>query len=393
MDHLTTRNREWLDQRFAVNDGVYQAHQPIYGFGHGNTEGIHVRRFCRTLNILRAVLPLQPASILDVGGAEGYSMSIARHLLDCDVVNSDLSVNACRRAREFWGLRGAALDATDLPFVDDAFDLVWCSEVIEHLAHPFQTIAELLRVARRFVLITTEEAYSWPLHRQAFLKTRDPSQPHFDRNTWTPRDFEVLFSGRCAIRPQFALVARHRSDPDPERARRLTLELTTPSAVGASTQGGIILVDKRGHSIPPPVTDRDTEILEVLFQGPLHACSKQDDSWTASLVRSLHCPDCRSPLTLEPGGQIDCPACGRSFGSSGDVLELFASYRKERTRTDEVAAVRRLAADKESQSYLLDLANQFEIGNVAKNRLGYLCWRVTRGVLNRARRALARAGA
>jgi hypothetical protein len=389
MDSLTSRNREWLDQRFSIDEGTYLAHQPIYGFGHGTTEGTHIRRICRTLNMFRSAIPLRPASILDVGGAEGYSMSLARHVLGCDVITSDLSINACQRAREFWGLRGAALDAADLPFADNTFDMVWCSEVIEHLAHPFQTLAELLRVARRYVLITTEEAFPWSIHREAFLKTRHPDEPHFDRNVWMPRDFEVLFGKRCVLRPQFALPARTASETDPCRARRLVIKMTAPSAIRFSTQGVLLLIDKQDHPIPPPVTDRDAEILDLLFRGPVGACLTRTDSWSATMVRTIQCPDCRSLLELVTNRQIVCQKCHRSFGSSDGVLELFASRRKERDRTDEAMAVRRIVPDEKRQQYLLHLADRFESPNVAKTRVSYTLWRVVRGLLNRVRWALA----
>lgn len=50
-----------------------------------------------------------------------------------------------------------------LPFEDDAFDLVWSSEVIEHLAEPAGSLAELRRVTAPGgdIILTTPNSYMW----------------------------------------------------------------------------------------------------------------------------------------------------------------------------------------------------------------------------------------
>lgn len=50
-----------------------------------------------------------------------------------------------------------------LPFDDSTFDLIWCSEVIEHLENPELAMSELRRVTKpggRLVL-TTPNSYAW----------------------------------------------------------------------------------------------------------------------------------------------------------------------------------------------------------------------------------------
>lgn len=50
-----------------------------------------------------------------------------------------------------------------LPFRSGDFDLVWCSEVIEHLVDPAASLAELLRVTAPSgqVILTTPNSYAW----------------------------------------------------------------------------------------------------------------------------------------------------------------------------------------------------------------------------------------
>lgn len=56
-----------------------------------------------------------------------------------------------------------ALDANEpLPFADESFDLVWSSEVIEHLKDPTFSLSELRRVTKRGgeLILTTPNSYA-----------------------------------------------------------------------------------------------------------------------------------------------------------------------------------------------------------------------------------------
>ena len=50
-----------------------------------------------------------------------------------------------------------------LPFDDRSFDLIWCSEVIEHLQDPAFALSELRRVAKpgALLVLTTPNSYAW----------------------------------------------------------------------------------------------------------------------------------------------------------------------------------------------------------------------------------------
>ncbi len=56
-----------------------------------------------------------------------------------------------------------------LPFDDESFDVIWCSEVIEHLADPVFTVNEFRRVLKHGgrMVLTTPNSYFWlmkPFH-------------------------------------------------------------------------------------------------------------------------------------------------------------------------------------------------------------------------------------
>ena len=50
-----------------------------------------------------------------------------------------------------------------LPFNDNSFDLIWCSEVIEHVDNPIKTLAEFRRTLKPKgkMILTTPNSYFW----------------------------------------------------------------------------------------------------------------------------------------------------------------------------------------------------------------------------------------
>lgn len=53
-------------------------------------------------------------------------------------------------------------NAEDLPFNDDSFDVVCEGELLEHVTEPQKALREAVRVARKKVVITVPDEYSWP---------------------------------------------------------------------------------------------------------------------------------------------------------------------------------------------------------------------------------------
>jgi 2-polyprenyl-3-methyl-5-hydroxy-6-metoxy-1,4-benzoquinol methylase len=111
-------------------------------------EGAQPERFARR----RAFLLERVAAgqrVLDLGCGDG---AFAAALVDagCVVTMADVAQEALRRAR----LRAPAAEAVvlrdgeALPFAEDAFDVVWAGEVLEHVADVVGLLAEVRRVLR-----------------------------------------------------------------------------------------------------------------------------------------------------------------------------------------------------------------------------------------------------
>ncbi len=100
--------------------------------------------------VLREVDP-GASTLLDVGCANGHLLrQIGRR--HPHLALTGLDVRPDLPAAPFTYVRG---HAEDLPFEDDAFDVVTCSHTIEHVLDVRRAVAELKRVARRQLIVVT----------------------------------------------------------------------------------------------------------------------------------------------------------------------------------------------------------------------------------------------
>ena len=99
--------------------------------------------------VLRAI-PDDVKTILDVGCGNG---AITNVLGEKYLVTG---IDRSEKALSFVKTNKIKAEASDLPFADNSFDLVFCSEVLEHLPEDvFQkTIDELKRVAGKYIMIS-----------------------------------------------------------------------------------------------------------------------------------------------------------------------------------------------------------------------------------------------
>jgi ubiquinone/menaquinone biosynthesis C-methylase UbiE len=137
-------------------------------------------------DLLRRIDPagLAGARVLDVGCGSGRHTAEAYRLPAAEIVGVDLSVGDLAGAAERMALHHnlgqhgggswylAAADATCLPFGDECFDLVICSEVLEHVFEEALAWKELLRVLKAGKLLALSvprcfpERICWGLSRE-----------------------------------------------------------------------------------------------------------------------------------------------------------------------------------------------------------------------------------
>jgi 2-polyprenyl-3-methyl-5-hydroxy-6-metoxy-1,4-benzoquinol methylase len=140
-----------------------------------------------------------PESLLDVGCGEGVLVhEWATKLSDKRVVGIDLeeeSIQAGWAQRQAPNLEYRILRAENLPFADDEFDVATAIEVLEHVPDPEHTVAEMARVAKRWLLVSVPREPIWRavnMARGAYIKDWGNTPGHL--NHWSTASFKRLLS-------------------------------------------------------------------------------------------------------------------------------------------------------------------------------------------------------
>ena len=145
-----------------------------------------------------------PESVLDVGCGEGVlTAEWAERLGDGRIVGIDLDDPKLRaewerRARP--NLEFRAEEASSLSFAAGEFDMATAIEVLEHVPEPEATLAEMSRVARRWLLVSVPREPLWRalnMARGAYLRELGNTPGHL--NHWSRRAFASLLSRHGAV--------------------------------------------------------------------------------------------------------------------------------------------------------------------------------------------------
>lgn len=324
-ESYTAKTRAWLENRFHVESGeYYRAHEPIYGINRHaeHTEPDHIWRVAKTVQIMRVLAGIDFRTMLDIGAAEGYTSDLARRLFGVEVTVSDVSLEAMLRARDFFGLPGVSLNASNLPFKDDAFDVVLCAECIEHLEHPYELILEMARVARKCVVISTYEGQAcYAASRLALLKL-PVDEPHGHRSSWCPRDFTMMLGPSVIASSQNEKRPWTMSEPF-----TLMKSVAVPPPPMHLGEGIIVhrFFDESARR-PAPMIEDDRllrEILDAHVDLRPASATPDDTPPPPSLVAALRCPTCRKDGLAVAGRDVACASCGARYGVRGGVPDLY----------------------------------------------------------------------
>ncbi len=175
------------------------------------------QELARTTDLVR-LLPRGRKSVLDVGARDGhFTRLLTEHFPE--VTALDLT----RPSFEIPGVTTVAGDATQLAFPDNAFDCVFCAEVLEHIPALEAACKELLRVARHEVIIGVPYRQDTRVGRTTCPGCGKTNPPWGHVNEFDEAKLRLLFVG-AAVR-EVSLVGENR-------------EATTALAAGLMDLGG-----------------------------------------------------------------------------------------------------------------------------------------------------------
>ena len=261
------------------------------------------RHYTRRLALLDRLESIEFGSALDVGCAEGYFMGAIAQARGAEVWGVDLSNRAVTVAASRYGVSTAAAQATALPFADGAFDLVYSTEVIEHVLDPGAMLEEMRRVSCRHVLVTTPVSQSDHEHEPDYEIRSSGHVNDFDEQS-----MRRLFGPDADLRTfrcntTFALLtAFGRKLPPAPRDFFYKLDLSVAKRFGSP------------HTRFAPLRNRDWIIVT-------------NGAATEPGPREWRCPRCHADLT-EADNALRCSREGISFGFTAPGVPDFVASRE-----------------------------------------------------------------
>lgn len=107
-------------------------------------------------SLISLAKPLKPITILDAGCGEGFTMDkLAKFGIGKKIEGIEHSKDALTLGRKlFPNLTFKEGSVYNMPYKNNSFDLVVCTEVLEHVDEPLKVIREVLRVAKKDIIIS-----------------------------------------------------------------------------------------------------------------------------------------------------------------------------------------------------------------------------------------------
>lgn len=144
---------------------------------------------------MKTLKPLKPKNILDVGCGEGFTLIKLKHAKIGQnfegVDNSDDALKIGKKLNPKLNIKKG--DIYKLPYEDNSFDLLICTEVLEHLKDPQKAVNELRRVSSKYVIFSVPNEPFFILAnflRGKYLKTLGNHPEHI--NHWTSNGFKKM---------------------------------------------------------------------------------------------------------------------------------------------------------------------------------------------------------
>lgn len=149
--------------------------------------------FLRDFNYLLS--KTNPKKIIELGAGEGYlSRLVAQKFPSSQFLSTDINKTEYKaRKNNLKQLKNVSLkiiDAKKIDYPNNTFDLVICSEVLEHIPNPTKALKEIHRISSKYALLSVPNEpifHLLNLLRGKYLKTLGNYPEHV--NHWSKNSF------------------------------------------------------------------------------------------------------------------------------------------------------------------------------------------------------------
>lgn len=142
--------------------------------------------------VVKTTRPLNIESVLDAGCGEGFTLDrLQKEKIGKVFEGIEYDEQAVLLANVMYPkLKIKKGDIYKLPYKNNSFDLVICTEVLEHLENPKKAYRELLRVSKKYVLISVPNEPLFTIQRIGRLQNVRHLGAHPEHiQHWSYKDF------------------------------------------------------------------------------------------------------------------------------------------------------------------------------------------------------------
>lgn len=120
-------------------------------------------------SVVKTIRPLNIDSVLDVGCGEGFTLArLSKEKIGKEFEGIEYDEGAITLGKKLYPrLKITKGDIYDLPYKSNSFDLVVCTEVLEHLENPKKAYRELVRVSKKYILLSVPNEPFFTIQRIA----------------------------------------------------------------------------------------------------------------------------------------------------------------------------------------------------------------------------------
>ena len=159
------------------------------------------------LERLHSLLPRNATSVLEIGARHGVMTQML-----ADIYAEVTALDLRKPSFEIEGVRTVAGDIQKLQFQDSSFDCVVCTEVLEHVPDFAAGARELVRVARKYILLGVPYRQDTRVGRTTCAHCGKISPPFGHLNSFDEKKIARLFAGADISSLEYVSENRERTN-------------------------------------------------------------------------------------------------------------------------------------------------------------------------------------